>query len=595
MRRESDDDLDLKEVKAVPEAEIDKSTLIEEDFSSIVCKKLDRLLREPALCDVTFVVGPGKEEIHSVKAHLACQSEYFRAMFFGKLQESTEPHPRVVLVDFSMRPFRVFLDFIHTGTLRFSSKEEGLISELLKLADHFDVPHLFTACYQITAKKIDENNVLELLLVSERYNDKQLFEHALAYIMKNGEKLFANPTFVRQLTKSMLLDFLTKDELAVTEITLFQAVLDWGRHKISIGEYNEELSVVVSDCMKLIRFALIPAKKLMDVVRPSGFIDKKVLMSILAYQADRKNFDAAKLGLNIERRFRVLHKSGAVPASIVTRTTTFVAGHTAGYNNTHDGGLAVCNGKLVAHYGNDGVGGNRAWIIDIGTGERTSINLPFPTHGSYPASDFNKYVYVFEDSDSAHGNGFARIDTETNEVEILAAVPGAHCRYTSGCIQNGCFWKLASGNVLHKYSIDEGVWESLGWSSSSQAILMADPNDEDFIWFMVQGGALKRYCISSNSAADLAPRPSGFSLGANYSAVIIPRIDDETGDVGGVMISAYQSGSGWQVYDSVRNSWSGIAWPDIQEGGHVAYEFPNKTVWLQCNNQSTIQKLTYEG
>jgi len=555
------------------------------DLSSSLCSKLLAISETPELCDVVFRVGTEKKLFYSVKALLAAQSASLKRKLF--LEPLPELDSRVVIEEEDIVPeaFNVMLQFLHSGRIVVTNKSEMVLESLMKLCAKYELSDLQDTLSDLVEVEINENSVLPLLRLATKYNDKTLSTGCLKFLFENGEDMLSDPNFLAQISRPFLKDLLASDDLRASELTIFRQILVWGKIHVDLGDEKGDMKDVLSDLLPLIRFPLLSTQDLLGEVALSEILDEERIISILAIQADKKSLSSIKKR-KAPKKKRVI--TLGVRALVSRPFASFVAtsstrtGPTAPYSSVHDGGACIANGFIFAHYGNDGTGGNRVHVIPIDGGETRVVNLPFPTHGSYPCADVeNQCVYVFEDSDSVHGNGFGRIDVNTLVFESLPAVPLAHTRYSSCCVQGGFFWKLAGGNTLYCFDTGTQTWDSSGTSLTGPAGLMADPRDPDVIWMMEQGNGLRRYSISERSLTLASNCPTWFNLGANYPHFLVPN------DENGVIIVVYCSGT-WNCYDSTSNTWRSVAFPMVSEGGHCFYDMDSGLTYFQGNGNTSF-------
>ncbi|VDO37067.1 unnamed protein product [Heligmosomoides polygyrus] len=109
----------------------DNSSLIE--HSTTVVDDIEALFSKSDFSDVTFVVEG--ERLHAHKPILAARCEYFRAMLYGGLKESSEAE--VQLERTNALAFRTLLKYIYTGKIELSAfKVEELVA-ILQLAHEY--------------------------------------------------------------------------------------------------------------------------------------------------------------------------------------------------------------------------------------------------------------------------------------------------------------------------------------------------------------------------------------------------------------------------------------------------------------------------
>lgn len=110
--------------------EIDVTTRFSDDMF--------KLCENELYCDVTFILDTGVR-IPAHRVILAARSEYFRALLFGGLSESTQDE---IHLDLPLPAFRSILKYIYSGRLSLASLKDDHILDTLGLADHFGFTEL---------------------------------------------------------------------------------------------------------------------------------------------------------------------------------------------------------------------------------------------------------------------------------------------------------------------------------------------------------------------------------------------------------------------------------------------------------------------
>ncbi|PIC47603.1 hypothetical protein B9Z55_006905 [Caenorhabditis nigoni] len=106
--------------------------------------------------DVILVVQDTKFYVQ--KMYLALQSSYFKALFFGKFNESEKSE--IELKDIEADDFQNFLELIHGE----SSVDDDTVTGILNLADMYDSPTAIRRCEEFLLKKSKKSTVQKLQL-----------------------------------------------------------------------------------------------------------------------------------------------------------------------------------------------------------------------------------------------------------------------------------------------------------------------------------------------------------------------------------------------------------------------------------------------
>ena len=145
----------------------------QQNFVNFVTK----LWTDNFLTDVTFIVKD--KEIKSHKIVLAAASPVFEAMF----QEGAEEHgDNYVIEDIESEVFEEFLRFFYTGQV---DNLGGIVSDLLALAERYEVQPLKEICIKHMAENISVDNAIEVLTSAVRFSVAQAKSSALDFIRRN--------------------------------------------------------------------------------------------------------------------------------------------------------------------------------------------------------------------------------------------------------------------------------------------------------------------------------------------------------------------------------------------------------------------------
>lgn len=104
--------------------------------------QLGKLYLSDEFSDVLLVLGDN-QTIPAHKVILAARSEYFRALLFGGMRESSQHE--VKLVDTPFVAFKHLLKYIYTGNISLHSYKEDMILEVLSLAHLYGFLELETS------------------------------------------------------------------------------------------------------------------------------------------------------------------------------------------------------------------------------------------------------------------------------------------------------------------------------------------------------------------------------------------------------------------------------------------------------------------
>ncbi|MEE6483597.1 hypothetical protein FKM82_013607 [Ascaphus truei] len=183
---------------------------------------INELRAEEKFFDMT--VSAGGRDFPCHRTVLAAASNYFRAMFAGRLRESQAQ--RVELHDVSGPTLALLIDFCYTGRVTVTRHNVEL---LLQAADLFQFPSVKEACCAYLEQQLDVTNCLEIQDFAEAYACRGLAESTKRYILAHMVQL-AQSREVERLPWKRMLEYISDDRLCVDkEETAYQIVLRWVR------------------------------------------------------------------------------------------------------------------------------------------------------------------------------------------------------------------------------------------------------------------------------------------------------------------------------------------------------------------------------
>ena len=161
-------------------------------------------------------------------------------------------------------------------------------------SSQYSIKHLTTICIDHIHSKINKNNACALLETASILGEKELKKFALEYIYTNTSYITQTDGFL-SLSKPSLLNVLKSNLLVVNECELFLSILDWARYKLVSmknpnsdikfiscklesgkkyikfkGKELEDIKLILKDVLPFIRFPLMTADSLLDIVEPTN-------------------------------------------------------------------------------------------------------------------------------------------------------------------------------------------------------------------------------------------------------------------------------------------------------------------------------------
>ncbi|KAI4466825.1 Galactose-binding-like [Holotrichia oblita] len=217
--------------------------------------------------DVTLVVEGQRLFAH--KIILAARSDYFRALLYGGMKESSQSE--IELPDAPLRAFKILLKYIYSGHMFMMTLKEEVILDTLGLAHLYGFQDLETAISDILRQLLALKNVCAILDAAHLYGLDQLVKVCHLFLDKHASEILQHESFL-QLSQSSLVELLQRDSFFAPEVEIFKGVVAWCK-------INKDDDDLVINC---IRLPLITVTDLLSVVRPAGLIKSDTLLDAIA-------------------------------------------------------------------------------------------------------------------------------------------------------------------------------------------------------------------------------------------------------------------------------------------------------------------------
>ncbi|ONM52711.1 BTB/POZ domain-containing protein [Zea mays] len=117
-------------------------------------------------------------------AILASRSPVFRAMLENEMEESRSGVIKIYDVSYDI--LRAFVHYMYTAE---ALLDEQMASDLLVLAEKYEVKHLKAYCEKFIASKVNDDNAITHYAFAHRHSAKQLLEASLSVLMANMSTL----------------------------------------------------------------------------------------------------------------------------------------------------------------------------------------------------------------------------------------------------------------------------------------------------------------------------------------------------------------------------------------------------------------------
>uniref|UniRef100_A0A7E4UUK8 BTB domain-containing protein n=1 Tax=Panagrellus redivivus TaxID=6233 RepID=A0A7E4UUK8_PANRE len=183
-------------------------------------KQIGDLYLNEEQSDVTIVVQGFSFPAHRLILTQRCT--YFKTMLNSGLVESTSN--RIEIHEISADGFLVFLEWVYTGLLRFTSIDETL--EVIRLAHMYQITEVIDLAANLLKKNFTPENVCNILNEAILLSHAELTRCAVSFVKVRGSEILNLDSFKR-LSKDALIMVLENGVSEVFYIDVVCAVVGW--------------------------------------------------------------------------------------------------------------------------------------------------------------------------------------------------------------------------------------------------------------------------------------------------------------------------------------------------------------------------------
>lgn len=278
--------------------------------------------------DITLIVAGERLSAH--KVILAARSDYFRALLFGGLRESSQNEIELKDENITLAAFKFLLHYVYTGRLNLARLKDDMILDVLGLAHSLGFDLLESAIIDYLQLILNDKNLCQILAAAQLYSLHKLLNHCLSYADRNADRLLSNLESFCQLPAASVCQLISRDSFCAKEIDIFLALHRWALHN-NFLQYNNHASGDAADpaveeagtstgvCRRPsssvrspppladdwrqilghVRWSLISLQALLDVVRPTGLIDPDLILDAIKEQNAKRGSDLPYRGFSL--------------------------------------------------------------------------------------------------------------------------------------------------------------------------------------------------------------------------------------------------------------------------------------------------------
>ena len=229
------------------------------------------LLQDTSTQDVAFKTSNG-DLVGAHKAILAAGSPVFSAMLYGDMKESGQDE--IDLTNMDTATLKSLILFIYTGHIHVSVEE---CCNLLQAARYFGVDALVSLCIESISCALNLDNFSDIAEFAVESQFDVLRKQCVKFLEGRAKKVMFTHEF-NSLPLAVMLEFTKSNNLKVSELNLFLAVVEWSkRQQVKLTKNN------IKSVFKQIRYPLICKSELQSKVFPTKLADPVLYKAALRH------------------------------------------------------------------------------------------------------------------------------------------------------------------------------------------------------------------------------------------------------------------------------------------------------------------------
>ncbi|XP_044738078.1 BTB/POZ domain-containing protein 9 [Chrysoperla carnea] len=242
------------------------------EHRALLAEHLKKLCFNEEYSDVTFVVEGQKLPAHKVV--LAARSDYFRALLYGGMKESTQTE---IELDAPLDAFKALLNYVYTGHMSVSGMKQDTVLDALGLAHAYNFVDLENAISFHLRHTLSLSNVCAILDAARLYRLNSLIRVCHRFMDRHAVQILKMDS-IYNLSQGALAELLARDSFCAPEVDIFHAVCNW----IKANQYAENCtSSSLESPLSSVRLTLMSVAELLTVVRPVGLMSADALLDAI--------------------------------------------------------------------------------------------------------------------------------------------------------------------------------------------------------------------------------------------------------------------------------------------------------------------------
>ncbi|KAL2737804.1 BTB/POZ domain-containing protein 9 [Vespula squamosa] len=245
------------------------------EHTNFLSEDIGALYLSNSYTDVTLIVADQRFNGH--KIILAARSQYFRALLFGGLKESTQQE--IELKGASVPAFKGLFKYIYTGHMSLANQREEVIVDILGLAHQYGFVELESAISDYLKKILSIKNFCFIFDAARLYQIEFLKKWCYQYVNKYAAEIIHHDSFL-QLSPTALNELISRDSFYAPEIDIFLAVQEW---------IKANPDVDAKEILAQVRLSLISLTDLLNIVRPTRLVSSEAILDAITAIMDKSS------------------------------------------------------------------------------------------------------------------------------------------------------------------------------------------------------------------------------------------------------------------------------------------------------------------
>ncbi|XP_023234303.1 BTB/POZ domain-containing protein 3-like [Centruroides sculpturatus] len=243
--------------------------------SEKVLQRTSSLLKNTALSDVTFIVGPNTSSKRYVghRVLLAMTSPVFEAMFYGDMADKSKV---IRITDIAPIGFENLLRYAYTDTLKFQTVDDAMLTAYA--AKKYLLPHLLRECFNYIERNVSPKNacqVYEFAIIMEAHT---LVFQCLNTIDRQTYHVLTSSTFLNVSVGTLELIVRREYLNLYSEFSLYSALYLWAEEECkrrNLDPEIENLRHALENVLPYIRWLTMTSEEFCKGPAKSGLLNKE--------------------------------------------------------------------------------------------------------------------------------------------------------------------------------------------------------------------------------------------------------------------------------------------------------------------------------